>query len=134
MYVTGVAVEHSKVEALFEITVEQYVNCVKSDPPAKKGVSRLKPATCFLCHIPDSAKFKSWGGKPMPENKQYVSVCGFLTGAERPDSHSEVEQFLIDVENVTFCGNYVQPANSPLASLRRECADLGPSLILVPND
>jgi len=121
MYVTGVAMEHSKAEAMFEITVEQYVSCVKSDPPAKKGVDRLKPTTSFLCHIPDSSKFKSWGSKPMPGNKRYVSICGFLTGA-RTGSHSEVEQFLIDVESVTFCGHYVQPVNSPtLASPSCEC-------------
>ena len=58
----------------------------------------------------------------MPGNKRYVSVCGFLTGVDRS---GEVEQFLIDVENVTFCGQYVQPANSvALASPSCECVEL----------
>ena len=134
MYVTGVAMERSKAEAMFEITVEQYVSCVKSDPPAKKGANRLKPTTCLLCHIPDSAKFKSWGSKPMPGNKRYVSVCGFLTGA-RSGSNSEVEQFLIDVESVTFCGHYVQSSTLPaVASPSCECTALIQIIILVTND
>jgi hypothetical protein len=111
IYITGVAMEHSKAEATFEIKIEQYVSCVKSDPSTKKGVSRLKPTTFFLCYIPDTAKFKSWGHKPMPGNKQYASICGIFTGANRSGDGSEVEEFLIDTECVTSCGHYVPLAN-----------------------
>ena len=108
------------------LTVEQYISCAKSDLSTKQGDgSRLKPTTGFFCHIPDSPKYKSWGGKPMPGNKRWVSVCGFLTRVERSRDNSEVEQFRIDVENVTFCGQYISPANSaPFVSQNCECAEL----------
>jgi hypothetical protein len=93
------------------MNVEQYISCIKPDPSKQAGGSRLKPTTRFFCHIPDSAKYRSWGGKPVPGNKRYVSVWGFLTRAER-SGNNEVEQFLIEVENITFCGQYTPPANS----------------------
>ena len=111
--VTGVATESSKTDATFEVNVEQYVSCIKSGPPTKQaGGSRPKPITRFFCHIPDSPKYKNWSSKPVPGNKRYVSVCGHLTGVERSGNTSEVERFLIDVENITFCGHYIQPANA----------------------
>jgi hypothetical protein len=115
--------ERSKAEAKFDVNVEQYFSCVKSDASNKKADGgRLKPTTCFLCHIPDSAKYKNWSSKPMPGNKHFVSICGFLTGMNRSDNDSEVAEFLIDVESVTFCGQYIQPANSAsVASPSCEC-------------
>jgi hypothetical protein len=83
----------------------------------------LKPTTSFLCHIPDTAKFKSWGRKPMPGNKRYASICGTITGANRSGDDSEVEEFLIDTECVTPCGPFVPLANpAALASPSCECA------------
>jgi hypothetical protein len=127
IYITGVAMERSKTEATFEINVEQYVSCVKSElsTSSKNGVSGLKLTTSFLCHIPDTPKFKSWGRKPMPGNKRYTSVCGILTGAARSGDDSEVEEFLIDTECVTPCGHYVPLANpAPHAPPSCECAGL----------
>jgi hypothetical protein len=127
VHITGVAIERSKTEAMFDINVEQYVSCVKSNPGStSKGVNRLKPTTFFLCHIPDTAKFKSWGRKPMPGNKRYASVFGTLTGANRSGNDSEVEEFLIDTECVTPCGQYVPLATNraALGSPSCECAGL----------
>lgn len=123
IYITGVAMEHSKTEATFEINIEQYISCVKSEPSTKKGVSRLKPTTTFFCHIPDTAKFRSWGRKPMPGNKRYASICGIITGANRSGDDSEVEEFRIDTECVTPCGPFVPLANrAAVASPSCECA------------
>lgn len=69
----------------------------------------MKPATTFFCHIPDSPKYKAYG-KPLPRNKCFVSLCGFITGVDRSGDGSEVEKFRVDVDNITFGGQYVQPA------------------------
>jgi hypothetical protein len=75
------------------------------------GGSRLKPTTTFFCYIPDLPKYRTWSSKPLPANKRYVSISGFLTGVDTSDNGSKVENFRVDVHNVTFCGHYVQPAH-----------------------
>jgi len=98
----------SQTNATFEVTVGQYITCFRS---TKDGGSQSKSATTFFCHIPDSPRYKNWSGKPLPGNKRFVSLCGFLTGVETSgDDDSEVENFRIDIEDITFCGQYIQPA------------------------
>jgi hypothetical protein len=98
----------SKMEATFELNVEQYISCAKSDPSTKQAGGRSsKPTTLFFCHIPDSQKYKS--GKPMPGNNRWVTIYGYVTGMDRSSDNAEVEQFRIDVEGVTFCGPYTPP-------------------------
>jgi hypothetical protein len=109
-HVTGVAMAVSKAEATFELNVEQYISCPKSDPSTKQAGGRSKPTTRFFCHIPDSPKYRS--GKPMPGNNRWVTIGGYVTGVRRSSDNSEVEQFQIKVENLAFCGAYTPPANS----------------------
>jgi len=109
--VTGVAMSCSKADATFEVTVEQYISCFRTTKDA--GGSHLKPATTFFCHIPDSPVYRNWSGKPVPGNKRFVSLGGFLNGVDKSDDGSEVENFRIEVDNITFCGQYVQPAVAP---------------------
>ena len=106
IHITGVATECSKTDATFEVIVEQYITCVKSD----EG-DRLKSTTPFFCRIPDSPKYRR-SSKPIPGNKRYVSLSGFLAGVDRTGENRDVQQFVIEVENITFCGYYVQPANA----------------------
>lgn len=110
--VTGVATECLKEEATFEVNLEQYISCLKSGPSTKQAVGEsMKPFTTFLCHIPDSPKYKTWGSKPLPGNKRFVSVGGNLIGVDRSGNGAEVKQFRINVDNISFCGHYVQPVN-----------------------
>lgn len=102
--------EVSKEAATFEVNVEQYISCATSDPSTKQAGGRSKITTRFLCHIPDSPKYRN--GKPLPGNKRWVTIGGHVTGVEKSNEKSEVEQFRINVENVTFCGLYSPPANS----------------------
>jgi hypothetical protein len=55
----------------------------------------------------------------VPANKRYVSLSGFLTGVDKLDDGSEVDKFRIDVDNITFCGQYVQPAAASTISQTR---------------
>lgn len=120
IHVTGVAVVRSKAEETFEVNVEQYVSCVKSDPST--GGSRLKPITRFLCRFPVTGKYSTWSSKPMPSSKRYVSVLAVLTGVDRS---GDIEEFLIDIEDISFCGQYVQPANAvACVSQSRKCVEL----------
>jgi len=105
---TGVAMGCSKADATFEVTVEQYISCFRSTKDA--GGSHSKPSTTFFCYIPDSPIYRNWSSKPVPGNKRFVSLCGFLTGVDKSDDGSEVENVRIEVKNITFCGPYVQPA------------------------
>jgi hypothetical protein len=89
------------------VTVEQYISCFKSYASTKGG-DDLKPATTFLCHIPDSPKYKDCG-KPLPRDKCFVSLYGFITGVDK-SGDGLVERFRIDVDNISFCGQYIQPA------------------------
>ena len=113
--VTGVAMECSKENATFEVNVKQYISCLKPGP-VQAGGSPMKPFTTFFCHIPDSPKYRTSGSKPLPGNKRFVSVSGLLTGVDRSGDGSEVEQFRIDVDAISFCGHYVQPVD-PAASM-----------------
>ena len=133
IHIAGVVMESSKAEATFEVNVEQYVSCAKSDPSTKQaGGNRSKPTTRFFCHIPDSPKYKSWGSKPMPGNKRWISIQGFLTGVDRSSDDSEVEQFRIDVDNVIFCGHYTPPVNSA-AFVPQSCECVDSFVILASN-
>jgi protein tyrosine/serine phosphatase len=120
-HVTGVATEVSKAEATFEVNVEQYISCAKSDPSATSSLDRSKPTTRsklttrFFCHIPDSPKYRS--GKPMPAKNRWVTIYGYVTGVDMSSDNTEVEQFRMNIENIAFCGPYIPPANSA-ASVR----------------
>ena len=119
--VTGVAMEVSKAEATFEVNVEQYISSTKSDPSQQAG-GRSKPTTRFLCHIPDSPRYRN--GKPMPSNNRWVTICGYVTGVDMSSDNSEVEQFRINIENVAFCGPYTPPANLAASVPSCECVKL----------
>lgn len=110
-----------KAEAMFEVTVEQYISCFKSCP--SKDADLLKPATTFFCHIPDSPKYRNCS-KPLPGNKRFVSLHGFLTRIDRSGDGSEVERFRIDVNNICFCGQYVQPAVVSESKIPQSCTCL----------
>lgn len=84
------------------MNVEQYISCFKG------AGDDLKPVTTFFCCIPDSAKYQD-SGKPMPRNKCFVSLCGFITGLDR-SGDGEVEKFRVNVENIAFGGQYVELA------------------------
>lgn len=107
--ITGVAVDCSKAKATFKVNVEQYISCFKPSTAAECAGDGLKPATTFFCHIPDSPKYKGCG-KPLPRNKYFVSLCGFITRVDRLGDGKEVEKFQVDIDNITFGRQYVQPA------------------------
>jgi hypothetical protein len=111
VHVTGVAMNCSKTTSTFEVTVEQYISSVRSKHSTKDaGGGHLNAITTFVCHIPDSPRYQTWSGKPLPWSKRFVSLSGFLTGVGRSGDGSEVEIFRIDVDNITFCGQYIPPA------------------------
>jgi hypothetical protein len=110
--VTGVAMEVSREKATFEVTVEQYISCYKSNPSTPQGGTHLKPTTTFFCYIPDLPKFRTSTKKPLPGNKRFVSISGFVTGVDTSGDGSKVEQFRIEVRTIVFCGQYIPPVHT----------------------
>ena len=116
IHVSGVATKCLKAESTFEVNVEQYISCVRSDLSTEKaGGNRLKPITSFLCHIPDSPKYRNWRSKPMPTDNRWVSILGFLR-MDRSGNNLEVERFRIDIDNIVICGQYVPLVTSAASS------------------
>ncbi|KAF7354168.1 hypothetical protein MVEN_01104500 [Mycena venus] len=86
--VCGNATNINKDDATFEIIAEQYVSATKKP--------EVFPVRCL---IPDTPRFQKY--KPVPANKKFVSVTGFLTGVERDEDHT-VKHFIVDVDQVVF--------------------------------
>jgi hypothetical protein len=60
--------------------------------------------TPFLCHFPESGKYKHTK-MPMPWNQHYVSLSGFLKDIKYNNGIKAegVALFVLDVENIVFC-------------------------------
>lgn len=111
-------------EAKFDLDIEQYVSCMKNAlKSASSQITKpIKPIAPISCTIPDSPKYK--GGKPIPFNKRYVTVSGFLSDImfkEDISTGREVERFKIEVDNMVFLGQYVPTATPTGTGLAQQC-------------
>jgi hypothetical protein len=105
-----VASDCQKEAGTFIIEVDQYISCFKA-AKANSEQESPKHVTRFFCSFPDSPKYKS--GKPVPWNKRYVAVSGFLSGATyTKEDRSLVEYFKITTENISFLGQHMPVASS----------------------
>lgn len=96
----GVATNINRDDATFNVEAEPYVSAVKD----VDGIKAIFPARCLILN---TARFKKY--KPIPANGRYVSVTGFLTNVELQEDHT-VKQFVIDIDQVIFLGQYVPTA------------------------
>jgi len=95
LHILGVAVNCNEKEATFDVEIDQYISTLKD---VKSSPSKF--VTPFSCSIPDSPRYKT--GKPVPYNRQYISISGFLTDVTyKPDS-DVMQRFHLKVENIVF--------------------------------
>ena len=112
-------------EAKFDLDIEQYVSSMKDvlKPASSQNAKPIKPIAPISCTIPDSPKYK--GGKPIPFNKRYVTVSGFLSdimfNADIGTDSRKVEHFKIDVDSMVFLGQYVPTATPTGTGLAQQC-------------
>jgi len=95
LHISGVAVNCDEKEATFDVKIDQYISTLKD---VKSSPSKF--VTPFSCSIPDLPQYKT--GKPVPYNRWYISISGFLTDVTyKPDS-DVVQWFHLKVENIVF--------------------------------
>jgi len=100
LHVSGVALNCQKPLGTFDIDPEHYISILKDVKAKSKPLKPVAPISCF---IPDSPRYKQ--GKPVPYNRRYVAVSGFLTDVtHKPDSVDIVQRYQLKVENIVFLG------------------------------
>ncbi|PPQ82285.1 hypothetical protein CVT25_008435 [Psilocybe cyanescens] len=111
LHISGVASNSQKSRGTFDVDIEHYISTFKD---AKVGSKPMKPIAPISCIIPDSPRYIVHG-KPVPYNKRYVSVSGFLSGVTyKPDSPDVVQRFHLEVENIAFLGQQGNSSGSPI--------------------
>lgn len=104
IHVSGIATNCQKDQGSFDIDLEHYASALKDTKHAKA----FAPLTCV---IPDSPRYKN--GKPVPYNRRYVSICGFLTDVTfKASSDVIIDRFEITVDDIAFMGQLSQGNNS----------------------
>ena len=107
MQLSGVAMNCDKQTSTFTLDIEQYIS-------AFKEAKNFKPTTLLTCNIPDSPKYKQ--GKPIPYNRRYVTVSGFLSDVTyKKNTVDVVEHFNITVELIIFQGQL--PASGGIGTI-----------------
>ncbi|KAF9536723.1 hypothetical protein CPC08DRAFT_811136, partial [Agrocybe pediades] len=104
IHVSGLALNCNKDKSMFELDIEHYISSMK-DIKSSSSSKSSKPRAPITCYIPDSPRYKV--AKPMPYNKCYVSVSGFLTDVLYVTGTTDlVNRFFIEVDNIVFLGQH----------------------------
>lgn len=109
IHIAGAAANCNKTQGTFDLDVEHYISLTKSD-------QNNKVVTPISCLIPDSPRWKL--AKPVPYNKRYAFVTGFLSDISFDSTSTEpiekraVIRFGITVDNIVFLGTHGVGAGS----------------------
>ena len=109
LHISGAAVNCDEKEATFNIEIDQYISTLKN---VKSSPSKF--ITPFSCSIPDSPRYKT--GKPVPYNRRYISISGFLTDVTYEPDSDVVQRFHLKVENIVFLGQQTNTIPNSLDS------------------
>ena len=101
----------------FKLDVEHYISAFRD---LKDSNSKpIKPIALISC------KFSSWyqnHKKPVPFNRQYVSISGFLTDVMyKPHSQDIVERFMVSIDHIAFLGQQVNSTTIPNTLDSKSC-------------
>lgn len=103
MHVTGVAIEPSQQNATFKVDVDQFTTTFAAFKACNPDATSILPV---MAHVPDTPRWKK--KKPIPWNNRYVTFAGHLRGVTSTlENESVVERFKVDIDNISFLGNYV---------------------------
>jgi hypothetical protein len=108
VHLSGLALNCNPSTTTFTFDIDVWVSSLRD---AKDAASKsLRPVASVLCTILDSNKYRN--GKPMPYNRRYVSVCGYLTSAAFRNEQREegVTRFHVSVDQIAFLGQQSTPS------------------------
>jgi hypothetical protein len=108
VHVSGAVNNVHQESGTFKLDVDHYISASKDLPKdSKKPIKPIAPISCEF-----SARYQN-RKKPVPFNRRYVSVSGFLTGVTyKQNSEDTVERFIVSIEHIAFLG---QQGNSTSA-------------------
>ncbi|KAJ6492186.1 hypothetical protein C8R45DRAFT_1096213 [Mycena sanguinolenta] len=114
VHIAGVAMDRKEPTATWFMEADQYTASIRDlQKAAKVNGSEPVPRSFFpaFCTIRDSRCYPN-NKKPIPFNKRYVMVVGYLTNVKSQlDNDGKLKEcFCIDIENVAFLGTQTTPA------------------------
>ncbi|KAJ7821554.1 hypothetical protein B0H14DRAFT_2599175 [Mycena olivaceomarginata] len=117
VHLAGAAMNPNTDTATWSMEADQYTAAIRDIQKEAKDSGKVQPRSFFpaTCTIPDSSRYTSSTKtkKPVPFNKHYVMVAGFLTDItsvlDTTDSKIK-DRFCIEVGNVAFLGSQITPA------------------------
>ncbi|KAJ7933549.1 hypothetical protein B0H13DRAFT_1856053 [Mycena leptocephala] len=124
-HICGAVLNPDPETAKWSMEADQYTTAIRDVQKLAKEKGDPLPRSFFpaICTIPDSSRYTN-AKKPVPFNKRYVMVAGYLTDTSSTlDNDSKIkDSFCIDVDNIAFLGTQTTPAtggtvmNSPAPS------------------
>ncbi|KAJ7638113.1 hypothetical protein B0H17DRAFT_1149254 [Mycena rosella] len=99
--------------ATFSLDADQYTASFRETQKEAKDKHQPVPRSYFPadCIIPDSPRYANTK-KPVPFNKRFVMLTGYITGVTSTLEKTVKERFCIDVDNIAFLGSQTAPAIS----------------------
>ncbi|KAJ7036387.1 hypothetical protein C8F04DRAFT_1394265 [Mycena alexandri] len=107
VHICGVALNPNVDTATFTVDADQYTSAVRDAQKEAKANNKPLPKSFFptSCTIRDSPRYEHVK-KPVPFNKRYVMLAGYLTDITSSLSGNTVKDtFCVDVENICFLGS-----------------------------
>lgn len=99
VHVSGAVNNVHQESGTFKLDVDHYISAFKDLKDSKKPIKPIAPMSCEF-----SARYQN-RKKPVPFNRRYVSVSGFLTGVTyKQNSEDIVERFIVSIEHIAFLG------------------------------
>ncbi|KAJ7939230.1 hypothetical protein B0H13DRAFT_1850966 [Mycena leptocephala] len=113
VHICGAALNPEPNTAKWSMEADQYTTAIRDLQKAAKKRGDPVPRSFFpaICTIQDSSRYANVK-KPVPYNKRYVMVAGYLTDISSTlDNDSKIKDcFCIDVDNIAFLGTQTTSA------------------------
>ncbi|KAJ7732792.1 hypothetical protein DFH07DRAFT_755148 [Mycena maculata] len=111
VHVCCVVTKDDQKAATFQGEPEQYTIAL---PMPSAGETPPKSFFPFLAYIPDSPRFNDTK-KPTPFTNKFSGFMGYLTGVSGAlEGEQMVDRFRIEVETISFMGNYMTKLAKPV--------------------
>lgn len=121
-YITFSGAAFNRAEASFDVNAPQYTSFFKT----QRNLSTLPIRAHF-----DETRYKN--KKPLPSNNTYVAVEGFVTEVEIDSDTAQPYIFHISVDNISFLGKAVLPANGSQSKRLIRCVPLSSNVLILLN-
>ncbi|KAJ6462015.1 hypothetical protein C8R47DRAFT_1202285 [Mycena vitilis] len=107
VHLSGVAMNSNAQTATWTVDADQYTSAIREVQKSAKEKGEPVPRSLFPanCIIQNSQRY-THAKKPVPFNKRYFMLAGYLTDiSSKLDNSGKVnDRFCVDVENISFLG------------------------------